>query len=157
MDTLTEPIFQVQLFVVFIMSHNFPVFCQHRPQQGISLLCWTGLSGLKKMPVSQYSFISERHTLPHPYSPLRTEGSLHSTKQHRGCSQTSGYFWTQRFQIHYGRKILRRLDKDEWGHGRDDAPLSVCITHIAFKYIFLSRFLCLTLSATCCKRNQPES
>lgn len=37
------------------MGHNLPVFCQHRPQQDISLLCWTGLSGLRKMPVSQYS------------------------------------------------------------------------------------------------------
>lgn len=84
---------------------------------------------------------------PLPHSPLRTQGSLHSTKQRRGCSQTFGYFWIQRLQIHYGRKVLRRLDKDEWGHRRDGAHLSVCIAHIALQYIFLSLGFCASLRA----------
>lgn len=104
------------LWAIICERPTFTGYLLLRPQQVISLPRCTALSGLKGMPVSHYSFVSETPI------PLRTRASLHPIKQckviqrpsaifrHGGSkSITEGRYWDSWISTSSGRGVIMPL------------------------------------------------
>lgn len=104
------------MWAIICERPTFTGYLLHRPQQVISLPHCTALSGLKGMPVSHYSFVSETPI------PLRTRASLHPIKQckviqrpsaifrHRASkSITEGRYWDSGISTSNGRGVIMPL------------------------------------------------